>query len=247
MGSKLRLPFSRTQSRNSEVLRLLDGAKERAKCTASQAGTPKTTIVAFRMHKRSLSSPRTTLIDTIGRWIVLSKNHSCPHHRRASLAPAEAPQRIQLIYERPIALFHIGGNSDSPVRLRGGHAVALDPQPHCLLFEIPTGLLSLRRDIFVDRVPDAEDLVGQRLVLHHQSAARHLDEELRAALYLLGFNFLGGDFLSGEIAEMKGNMTIKLVHPPGEELKFVVELPGDKQMTFSVDRSQIVTLAEGWQ
>jgi hypothetical protein len=30
-------------------------------------------------------------------------------------------------------------------------------------------------------------------------------------------------------------------------LKFVVELPGDKQMTFSVDRSQIVTLAEGWQ
>jgi hypothetical protein len=42
-------------------------------------------------------------------------------------------------------------------------------------------------------------------------------------------------------------MTIKLVHPPGEELKFVVELPGDKQMTFSVDRSQIVTLAAGWQ
>jgi hypothetical protein len=37
-----------------------------------------------------------------------------------------------------------------------------------------------------------------------------IDEELRAALYLLGFNFLGGDFLSGEIAEIKGNMTIKL-------------------------------------
>jgi hypothetical protein len=31
-------------------------------------------------------------------------------------------------------------------------------------------------------------------------------------------------------------MTIKLVHSPGEELKFVVELPGEKQMTFSVDR-----------
>jgi hypothetical protein len=42
-------------------------------------------------------------------------------------------------------------------------------------------------------------------------------------------------------------MTIKLVHPPGEELKFIVELPGDKEMTFSVDRSQIVTLAECWQ
>jgi hypothetical protein len=67
------------------------------------------------------------------------------------------------------------------------------------------------------------------------------DQELRAALYLLGFNFLGGDLLSGEVAEIKGEMTIKLEHLPGEELKFVVELPGDKQMAFSVDRHQIVT------
>ena len=74
-----------------------------------------------------------------------------------------------------------------------------------------------------------------------------IDQNLSATLYLLGFNFLGGDFFGGEIAEIKGDMTIKLVHPPGEELKFVVELPGDKQMTFSVDRSQIVTLAAGWQ
>jgi hypothetical protein len=73
-----------------------------------------------------------------------------------------------------------------------------------------------------------------------------IDQELRAALYLLGFNFLGGDLFSGEIAQIKGDMTIKLVHPPGEELKFVVELPDDKQMTFRVDRSQIVTLSE-WQ
>ena len=63
---------------------------------------------------------------------------------------------------------------------------------------------------------------------------------------MLGFNFLGDD-LCGEIAEIKGDMTIKLVHQPGEELKFVVELPGEKQMTFSVDRSQIVSLAERWQ
>ena len=74
-----------------------------------------------------------------------------------------------------------------------------------------------------------------------------IDQELRAALYLLGFNFLGGDLFRGEIAEIKGDMTIKLVHPRREELKFVVELPGDKQMTFSVDRHQIVTLAECWQ
>jgi hypothetical protein len=71
-----------------------------------------------------------------------------------------------------------------------------------------------------------------------------IDQNLSAALYLLGFNFLGGDLLSGEIAEIQGDITIKLVHPSGEELKFVVELPGDKQMTFTVDRHQIVTLAE---
>src|SRR5215468_11818952 len=74
--------------------------------------------------------------------------------------------------------------------------------------------------------------------------AMQIDQDLIAALYVLGFNFLDG--FSGEIAEIKGDMTIKLVHPPGEELKFVVELPGEKQMTFSVDRSQIVTFAE-WQ
>jgi len=74
-----------------------------------------------------------------------------------------------------------------------------------------------------------------------------IDQDLSAALYLLGFNFLGDDLCSGEIAEIKGDMTIKLVHPPGEELKFVVELPGEKQMTFSVDRHQIVSLAERWQ
>ena len=70
------------------------------------------------------------------------------------------------------------------------------------------------------------------------------DQNLCAALYLLGFSLLRGDL--GEIAEIKGDMTIKLVHPPGEELKFVVELPGEKQMIFSVDRHQIVSLAERW-
>ena len=74
-----------------------------------------------------------------------------------------------------------------------------------------------------------------------------IDQNLSAALYLLGFNFLSGDLFGGEIAEIKGDMTIKLVHSPGEELKFIVELPGDKQMTFSVDRHQIVTLAQWWQ
>ena len=69
-----------------------------------------------------------------------------------------------------------------------------------------------------------------------------IDQDLSAALYLLGFSLLRGDL--GEIAEIKGDMTIMLVHPPGEELKFVVELPGEKQMTFSVDRYQIDSLAE---
>ena len=53
-----------------------------------------------------------------------------------------------------------------------------------------------------------------------------IDQDLIAALYVLGFNFLGGDLFSGEIAEIKGDMTIKLVHPPDEELKFVVDLHG---------------------
>jgi len=69
-----------------------------------------------------------------------------------------------------------------------------------------------------------------------------IDQDLYAALYVLGFNFLDGDRVSGEIAEIKGYMTIKLVHPPGEELKFVVELPDEKQMIFTVDRHQIVSI-----
>ena len=77
---------------------------------------------------------------------------------------------------------------------------------------------------------------------HHGVPMTQTDQNLCAALYLLGFSLLRGDL--GEIAEIKGEMTIKLVHPPGEELKFVVELPGDKQMTFSVDPHQIVNLAE---
>jgi hypothetical protein len=76
----------------------------------------------------------------------------------------------------------------------------------------------------------------------HGGDMAHIDQDLSAALYLLGFSLLRGDL--GEIAEIKGDMTIKLVDPPGEELKFVVELPGEKQMIFRVDRHQIVDLAE---
>jgi len=39
-----------------------------------------------------------------------------------------------------------------------------------------------------------------------------IDQNLFAALYVLGFNFLDGDRVSGEIAKIKGDMTIKLVH-----------------------------------
>src|SRR5215831_3309511 len=81
---------------------------------------------------------------------------------------------------------------------------------------------------------------------NHEATTMQIDQDLRAALYVLGFNLLGGDLLSGEIAEIKGDMTIKLVHPPGDELKFVVELPGEKQMVFSVDQHQIVNLAARW-
>jgi hypothetical protein len=77
-----------------------------------------------------------------------------------------------------------------------------------------------------------------------RATVMQIDQDLYAALYVLGFNFLDGDLVSGEIAEIKGDMSIKLVHPPGEELKFVVELPGEKQMVFSVNQHQIVELAE---
>jgi hypothetical protein len=77
---------------------------------------------------------------------------------------------------------------------------------------------------------------------NHGGDMTHIDQDLSAALYLLGFSLLRGDL--EEIAEIKGEMTIKLVHPPGEKLKFVVELPGEKQMIFSVDQHQIVNLAE---
>ena|SRR6516162_1123256 len=79
---------------------------------------------------------------------------------------------------------------------------------------------------------------------YHGGTMMQIDQNLSAALYMLGFKLLGGDLSSGEIAEIKGDMTIKLVHSPGEELKFVVELPGEKRMIFSVDRDQIVNLAE---
>jgi hypothetical protein len=78
------------------------------------------------------------------------------------------------------------------------------------------------------------------------SCMTEIDQDLLAALYALGFDFLGGD-LNGEIAEIKGDMIIKLVHPPGEELKFVVTLPGGQKMIFSVDRHQIVNLADHQQ
>jgi hypothetical protein len=79
-------------------------------------------------------------------------------------------------------------------------------------------------------------------LLYDNHGGDMIDQDLYAALYLLGFNFLDG--FSGEIAEIKGEMTMKLVHPLGEQLKFVVELPGEKQMIFTVDRHQIVDLAE---
>jgi len=46
-----------------------------------------------------------------------------------------------------------------------------------------------------------------------------IDQNLLAALYVLGFNFLGGDLFSGEIAEIKGDMTVKLVHPTRRGVK----------------------------
>src|SRR5262249_12516910 len=70
----------------------------------------------------------------------------------------------------------------------------------------------------------------------------HIYQDLSAALDRLGFSLCV--VYRAVLAEIEVVVIITLGHPPCEELKFVVELPGDKQMTFSVDRHQIVDLAE---
>ena len=67
-----------------------------------------------------------------------------------------------------------------------------------------------------------------------------LNENLLAALYMLGFNIYGG-----EVAEIKGEMSIKVLRPCSSELKlnFVLTLPSHQEIVFTVDDAEIIATA----
>jgi hypothetical protein len=72
-----------------------------------------------------------------------------------------------------------------------------------------------------------------------------LDRDLLAALYKLGF-----DSTDDKIAEIKGDMTIRLLRPFDSLLKFVVELPDGKKMIFDLDEHtqvEIIEATKRWQ
>jgi hypothetical protein len=64
-----------------------------------------------------------------------------------------------------------------------------------------------------------------------------LSEDFLAALYMLGFNIY-----SGEVAEMKGEMSIKVLRPCSSELKlnFVLTLPSHQEIVFTIEDANII-------
>jgi chemotaxis regulatin CheY-phosphate phosphatase CheZ len=72
-----------------------------------------------------------------------------------------------------------------------------------------------------------------------------LDRDLRAALHKLGF-----DITDDKIAEIKGDMTIRLLRSFDSLLEFVVELPDGKEMIFDLDEHtqvEIIEATKRWQ
>ena len=72
-----------------------------------------------------------------------------------------------------------------------------------------------------------------------------LDRDLLAALDKLGF-----DITDDKIAEIKGDMTIRLLRSFDSLLKLVVELPDGKEMIFDLDEHNQVEIIEAmtrWQ
>jgi hypothetical protein len=67
-----------------------------------------------------------------------------------------------------------------------------------------------------------------------------LSEDFLAALYMLGFNVYGG-----EVAEMKGEMSIKVLRPRSSELKlnFVLTLPSHQVIVFTIEDADIIATA----
>jgi hypothetical protein len=69
-----------------------------------------------------------------------------------------------------------------------------------------------------------------------------LSEDFLAVLYMLGFNIYGG-----EVAEMKGEMSIKVLRPRSSELKlnFVLTLPSHQVIVFIIEDTDIIATAAG--
>jgi hypothetical protein len=65
-----------------------------------------------------------------------------------------------------------------------------------------------------------------------------LSEDFLAALYMLGFKIYDG----GEVAEMKGEMSIKVLRPCSSELKlnFVLTLPSHQEIVFTIEDANII-------
>jgi hypothetical protein len=65
-----------------------------------------------------------------------------------------------------------------------------------------------------------------------------LSEDLLAALYMLGFNIYGG-----EVAEIKGEMSIKVLRPCSLKLNFVLTLPSHQEIVFTVEDADVIATA----
>jgi hypothetical protein len=67
-----------------------------------------------------------------------------------------------------------------------------------------------------------------------------LSEDFLATLCMLGFNIY-----SGEVAEMKGEMSIKVLRPCSSELKFnfVLTLTSHQEIVFIIDDADIIATA----
>jgi hypothetical protein len=67
-----------------------------------------------------------------------------------------------------------------------------------------------------------------------------LNEDLLPALYMLGFNIYGG-----EVAEINGEMIIKVLRRCSSELKlnFVLTLPSHQEIVFTVEDADVIATA----
>src|SRR5262249_50425766 len=76
--------------------------------------------------------------------------------------------------------------------------------------------------------------------LIRSEAMAKLNENLLFALHMLGFNIYGG-----EVAEIKGEMSIKVLRRCSSELKlnFVLTLPSHQEIVFTAEDADVIATA----